>query len=304
MRTKVRLAHLQQLSAISSPSSAEFERWSKTRLDRLIVDYMLRQGYLQTAIQAADETGVRDFVDVELFVARGGIERALAGGSATECLGWCGENKSSLKKIKSTLEFNLRIQEFVEIIRQSRIPDAIIYAKKYLASFAGAHLKQIQQAMALLAFTSTTSCKVYSKYFAADRWTALIAQFRSDHNSLNSLPSEPSLKISLQAGLSALKTPHCYNETDKNINCPVCESETFGKLAEGLPMSHHVNSCIVCRINGGLVNESDGAMVMPNGFVYSFSAMTEMSERCGGRVTCPRSGNVYSFGQLRKAFIS
>lgn len=157
----------------------------------------------------------------------------------------------------------------MEIIRQDKTADAIVYAKKYFSPFSDVYLKEIQQVMALLAFTSKTECKVYKKYFDQARWEALVEQFRTDNFSLNNLPHQPMLKISLQAGLSALKTPFCYQKDNKNINCPVCEEETFGKLAEKLPMSHHVNSCIVCRITGKIMNEDNPPMVLQNGNVYS-----------------------------------
>ncbi len=97
--------------------------------------------------------------------------------------------------------------------------------------------------------------------------------------------------ISLQAGLSALKTHMCYQPDNQNIHCPVCSKSSasssslnntmttsatvgggggvIGKLAENLPMAHHVNSCIVCRVNGTIMNEDNPPLVLPNGMVYS-----------------------------------
>jgi macrophage erythroblast attacher len=75
--------------------------------------------------------------------------------------------------------------------------------------------------------------------------------------------------MTMQAGLCALRTPFCYSEEDKNINCPVCDKETFGIVAEKLPNAHHVNSCLVCRISGEVMNEDNQPMVLPNGRVYS-----------------------------------
>ena len=58
------------------------------------------------------------------------------------------------------------------------------------------------------------------------------------------------LEVCLQAGLSALKTHTCNQLGNMNINCPVCQLDSFGKLAKELPMAQHVNSTIVCRISG------------------------------------------------------
>jgi macrophage erythroblast attacher len=77
------------------------------------------------------------------------------------------------------------------------------------------------------------------------------------------------LSITLQAGLSALKTPQCRQHEDKNLNCPVCDTSTLGALAESLPLSHHVNSSIVCRLSGKKIDENNPPMLLPNGRVYS-----------------------------------
>jgi macrophage erythroblast attacher len=109
--------------------------------------------------------------------------------------------------------------------------------------------------------------------------------------------------MTLQIGLSALKTAACYQPENQNVNCPVCTKETFGKLAELLPQAHHLNSCIVCRISGQLMNEDNPPMVLPNGNVYSSNALKEMASRNDGKVECPRTGSVYSLSQCKKAFI-
>lgn len=54
------------------------------------------------------------------------------------------------------MEFNLRIQEFVELIRSDRRMDAIKHARKHLSTFDDEHLATIQQVMALLVFSVNT----------------------------------------------------------------------------------------------------------------------------------------------------
>jgi hypothetical protein len=99
----------------------------------------------------------------------------------------------------------------------------------------------------------------------------LIAQFRSNNFALQFFTPEPLLNVTLQAGLSALKTPMCYQPEHRNINCPVCDPDTLGALATDLPLSHHFNSSIVCRISGQIMNEDNLPMALPNGYVYSYN---------------------------------
>jgi hypothetical protein len=54
----------------------------------------------------------------------------------------------------------------------------------------------------------------------------------------------------------------------KNRDCPVCDP-WLRKLAEEVPFSHHVNSTIVCRLSGKIMDEDNAPMAFPNGYVYS-----------------------------------
>lgn len=169
------------------------------------------------------------------------------------------------------MEFNLRLQEHIELARNNKGLEAIAYAQKYLAPWKATEYKRIGQAMGLLAYKSDTECQPYKDMYNPDRWQELIEQFRTDNYTLCSLTSHPLLSITLQAGLSALKTPQCYQHEYRNENCPICDNETLGDLAMNLPLSHHVNSTIVCKISGKIMNEDNPPMLLPNGRVYSLS---------------------------------
>lgn len=53
-----------------------------------------------------------------------------------------------------------------------------------------------------------------------------------------------------------------------NIDCPTCGKD-MKVLASEVPMSHHVNSTLVCRISGEVMDDSNPPMTFPNGHVYS-----------------------------------
>jgi macrophage erythroblast attacher len=59
------------------------------------------------------------------------------------------------------LEFNLRLQEHIELARANRGLEAIAYAQKYLTPWKATEYKRIGQAMGLLAYKSDTQCQPY-----------------------------------------------------------------------------------------------------------------------------------------------
>lgn len=62
---------------------------------------------------------------------------------------------------QSKFEFQLRLQEFIELVRADNNMRAISYARKYLAPWGATHMKELQRVMATLAFRSNTDCPLY-----------------------------------------------------------------------------------------------------------------------------------------------
>lgn len=209
------------LSPASSASASRKARFAQTRLKRIFVDYLLRRGYYATAQALTEQAGIQDLVDTQLFLS---IKRPLEDLAKNQCksaLAWCGSNRAKLNRIESTLEFELRLQEFVELVRQKDMSGGIQYAQKYFPPWATSKMEQIQEAMAMLAFSNlddgmassdneqqlSPAFRKYRRFFGPARWLALAEHFRTDFFRLNGLTDNSLLQINLQAGLSALKTP-------------------------------------------------------------------------------------------------
>lgn len=116
---RARLRHLQDLYEVQSLVDVKYDEWSRTRLSRLLVDYLLREGYSESAAHLAASQGIEELVDVEAFVACHRIEKSLREEKNTAlALNWCKENAKELKKQGSMLEFELRLQQYIELVRQ------------------------------------------------------------------------------------------------------------------------------------------------------------------------------------------
>ncbi len=102
-----RVAHLRELSDMHSVEDVKYETWSRRRLDRLMTDYLLRHGYNASAAALASERQMEDLVDTDTFVAMSKIRTSLEGGSVTEALAWCTENKKELRRMNVRLLSNI-----------------------------------------------------------------------------------------------------------------------------------------------------------------------------------------------------
>ncbi|XP_073660844.1 E3 ubiquitin-protein transferase MAEA isoform X4 [Tursiops truncatus] len=282
----------------------------------------------------------KDLVNIEMFLTAKEVEESLERRETATCLAWCHDNKSRLRKMKgrqsehdaktgrksrvasgspkesedlgmetikgkpelSCLEFSLRIQEFIELIRQNKRLDAVRHARKHFSQAEGSQLDEVRQVMGMLAFPPDTHISPYKDLLDPARWRMLIQQFRYDNYRLHQLGNNSVFTLTLQAGLSAIKTPQCYKEdgSSRSPDCPVC-SRSLNKLAQPLPMAHCANSRLVCKISGDVMNENNPPMMLPNGYVYGYNSL--LSIRQDDKVVCPRTKEVFHFSQAEKVYI-
>lgn len=303
---KARLRHLQELHEIPSLVDVKFDRWSKVRLDRMLVDYMLRMGFDRSAKSLTQERGIEDLVDVDAFRALGDINRSLKMGRTNEALAWCSDNKRALKEVGSNLELELRLQQMVEMTRTgetSKLIEATLHARKYLGAqqdtFYGL------RAGGLLAHPANTLTEPYRELYSPNRWSTLADTFVSTYEQIFSLSPQPLLHIALSAGLSALKTPAChsaYASSSSNASstttsvCPICSTE-LNELARNVPYAHHSKSYV-----------EDDPVVLPNGRIYGRERLLAMNEKLGtaeGKIRDPTNVvQEFSATQMKKVFIT
>jgi macrophage erythroblast attacher len=302
-----RLRHLRERPAGDDGNSGDEKRrsaWDETRLNRMLVDYMLREGMHEIAEKLADTCRIRSLVELDIFSAARLIVAALRAKDCAPALKWCSEKKRRLAKIQSTLEFRLRMQEFVELARKGDKAQAIKYVRNHFAHLTSDPIRgpDVQRSMALLAFGPDTDCQPYKDMYEEERWTELVHDFNNDHYRLHGLPRESLLEIVLKSGLSSLKNRQCGEPETTNPNCPTCV-DPFLTLARDLPQAQHVHSVLVCYISKRVMDENNPPLVLPNGNVYSTESLIRLAARNNGQVIDPRTGEQYALSDLRKCFI-
>ncbi|GBF92095.1 hypothetical protein Rsub_04442 [Raphidocelis subcapitata] len=295
-------ARLEHVAALGAPARGGTVAWNRPRLDRILVDHLLRSDCHATAAALAAQSGIAPLCDLHVFDGARRASDALRARDAAPALAWCGEQRARLKKLKSPLEFKLRLQEFVELLRQERRLDAVAYARRHLAPWAGQHMPELQRALGALAFGPRPRCARYAALFEDEAWQRLVELFHRELFRLAALPPESLLTVHMQAGLTALNNPAAYREggsREDPLHLP-----TFRALAAGLPHAKHVHSTLVCAVTREVMSDANPAMVLPNGYVYSRKAVEALAAaHGGGRVTCPKTGDTFGVDELRRAFI-
>ena len=311
-----RVEHLRQFSAAyeaveSNPhkkskaelvdNENELREFEKARVNRMLVDHLLRMGHFEAAVSLSKEAGVSHLVDIDLFSETREVERELRNHNPDPCLAWCQSNRSKLRKLNSNLEYNLRLQQFVEFVRVGQHCEAIQHARRFFTQVEETFLSEVQRAMGLLAFPTDCCYPQYQDLLSEVRWEELITKFRLDNYSLLQMSSQSLLITTLQAGLSSLKTHQCYNNDSKNTNCPVC-SPPFNELAELLPFAKYTRSRLLCSITNSPMDDENPPMALPNGRLYGEKGILQSIDE-SGNFTCPVSRDIFHLSECKKVFI-
>ncbi|KAI8129428.1 hypothetical protein FF38_04800 [Lucilia cuprina] len=303
---KKKLGHLKGIAQpeISSDMEiwhASIDQWKRMRMDRMVIEHLLRLGYYETANRLSNHSDIRHLTNLDIFHTSREVEEDLLSFKTTKCILWCMDNKSKLRRINSNIEFNLRVQEFVELVRKDLRTEAVIHARKHFPAFEKTQIKEICECMALLAYQPNTTIEPYRSLFDYSRWKDLVLKFRNENYRLFQISSQSLLSIAVQAGLSSLKTPQCFSTNCKNLNCPVCQ-EDFNKIATNLPYSHCVQSRLICRITGLPLNEHNLPMMLPNGQIFGQLAIPQITKE-NGVVVCPITNTKFSTPKIEKVFV-
>lgn len=132
-------ARLEHIKAFHNKDDKEhISKFHSMRVDRVMVDYMLREGLYDTAIQLAEEANitvsaptyrksnnVKDLVDIDIFISSKKVIEGLNNHDCSEALQWCADNRSKLKKMKVGVCIiicsNCILEQFRILLTDSRV---------------------------------------------------------------------------------------------------------------------------------------------------------------------------------------
>ena len=93
-----RIDHLKHHECCTSNQLA-IKNFKRIRVDRMLVDYFLRQSLYDTASMLASKSNIEPMTNIDIFQNERDVVFSLRNKDTSKCLAWCNENKSKLKKI-------------------------------------------------------------------------------------------------------------------------------------------------------------------------------------------------------------
>lgn len=155
----------------ASRDVSRLTEWYQKFTNLLVGDYLMRNStvrsnssvpenisnedekYWNPGVVFLRQQNLKTLLDYDILLSANRISKALTEShDLGPLLSWIGENKSFLKRNYSFLEFEARLQEYVELIKTANFIDAIACFRNYLLQFMESNFADLKLASGLLVF--------------------------------------------------------------------------------------------------------------------------------------------------------
>lgn len=130
-------------------------RFQRADMNRLIMDYLVTEGFKEAAEKFKMESGTQPCVPLENLDERIKIRAAVQRGDIEEAIALTNKLNPEILDCKPHLYFHLQQQRLIELIRDKDIESAVDFAQNQLADQGNESpefLEELERTMALLAF--------------------------------------------------------------------------------------------------------------------------------------------------------
>lgn len=127
----------------------------RSNMNNLIMNYLVTEGFKEAAEKFGLESGIKPNVELDTLDERIKIRNAIQDGKIPEAIDLINNIQPELLDNNKILYFHLLQQQTIELIRDSRIEDALEFAQNHLADKGEEDndlLPEIECTLALLAF--------------------------------------------------------------------------------------------------------------------------------------------------------
>ncbi|XP_018013118.1 glucose-induced degradation protein 8 homolog isoform X1 [Hyalella azteca] len=155
--------------SLDGAQAADIKQWTeensqttlqRTYMNNLVMNYLVTEGFKEAAEKFAVEAGVTAPMDLSLMDERIRIRSAIQAGSIQEAMRMVTTLHPEILDDNSELYFHLQQLVLLELIREGRVEEAVIYAQEHLAERGASDpnvRQQLERTLALLAFPQPLS---------------------------------------------------------------------------------------------------------------------------------------------------
>lgn len=130
-------------------------RIQRADMNRIVMDYLVSEGFKEAAEKFAQETGLKPEVDLRMLDDRIRVREAIQRGDIDEAIQLLNDYDQEILDTKPKLYFFLQQLKLIELIREGSLEEAVQFAQTELADLGEENpqfLNELERTMALMAF--------------------------------------------------------------------------------------------------------------------------------------------------------
>ncbi|XP_068710195.1 E3 ubiquitin-protein ligase RMND5A-like [Montipora capricornis] len=264
-----------------------FDGENATLLNEVVCEHLLRQGRLDIAEQMTKEANLQlSDSRKEPFTELNRILEACRERNLDPALQWAQGRHEELKLRGSSLEFRLHKLKFLDLLKEGRHKDALVYSRNF-AGFAPDHTKDVQQLMACLLYSQIgLENSPYASLLDPIHWVDICDVFARDACGLLGLSLESPLQVCITAGCVALPSLLQIRQVMQQRQVSsVWTSKDELPVEVDLGPQYRYHSIFACPILRQQCTDNNPPVRLTCGHVISRDALTKLTH--GNKVKCP-----------------
>lgn len=278
-RLVARLENILQLSKYSDTldmlnfHNQNLINWYRNETNLLIVDYLIKSntneenlGYKLLESLSKTNPKISKLIDYDLYLDYNKVYLSITRAhDLLLIINWFNDNKASLKKINSNLEFEINYCKYLTLIESGDVNEAIKFSQDNLSSYGNKdnysneemnnyklNLERLKGLGGLLVYRSMDNSftnmlfsnklmfqsqpyREYEKLLSNERWENLGHCFIDNFIKLYGITTNYPLFVYLSSGLSSLKTKSCYHNTENTVFKDATPLEIPNKASLAVP---------------------------------------------------------------------
>ncbi|EPS67772.1 hypothetical protein M569_06998 [Genlisea aurea] len=272
-------------------------------VNQIIASHFYREGQFDLGdcfVEEANEPEAesKKIPFLELFQ----ILEAMRDRNLKPALDWATNHREELIQNGSNVEFKLHHLQFVEILQNKGVDEALKYGRAFFNPFAEKHMPDIQKLIASLVYAGRPDTSPYSELYSSVNWDKLAEEIKRQFCNLMGQSHESPLSVTMAAGVQALPT------LLKLMSVMIGKKQEWHSMKQlpvplDLGSEFQFHSVFVCPVSRDQATEENPPMLLSCGHVLCKQSITKLSRNNNTRpFKCPYCPSEVGASQCKQLF--
>ncbi|GAA0163678.1 hypothetical protein LIER_19483 [Lithospermum erythrorhizon] len=256
-------------------------------INSIITSHLYQEGLFEIGDSLMKESEGSQALSLRLhFFEMHQILEAIKSKDLKHALSWASANHDKLKEFGSHIMLKLHRLQFMEIVKNGSVKEALSYSRTHLAPLAAHHMEEIQKLMGCLLWVGKPDRSPYADLTCPSHWDKLSEELNQMFCNMVGQSTRSPLSVALAAGVEGLPTML------KLANVMAAKKQEWQDMKHlpvpiDLSKEFQFHSVFVCPVSKDRTSEENPPMLLPCGHVLCKKSIYTLSRSNTRSFKCP-----------------